>query len=55
MTQFFGHTLQGRGIRVIQADIRSKVHHQGRLGHIAAYHAGSTYNDKFVFSEVFHS
>ena len=44
--QLFGHAFERRTERVVKADVGRQAHHQRRLGHVRADHAGRTHNGK---------
>ena len=46
VVQLFGHAFERRTERVVKADVGRQAHHQRRLGHVRADHAGRTHNGK---------
>ena len=53
--KLLGHAFERGSVRVIQADVRRKAHHQRRLGHVRADHTGRAHDREFVVCQKFHN
>ena len=55
VVKFLGHALQRRSIRIVKANVRRQAHHQRRLGHVRADHAGRTHDGEFLVRYKIHN
>ena len=53
VVQLLGHALERRTERVVKADVGRQAHHQRRLGHVRADHAGRAHDRELVVCQKF--
>lgn len=53
--KFFGHAFERRSVRIVQANVGRRAHHQRRLSHVRADHAGRTHDGEFFVRYKIHS
>ena len=54
VVKLLGHALERRSIGIVKADVGRKAHHQRRLGHVRADHAGRAHDRELVVCQKFH-
>ena len=55
VVKLLGHALERRSIGIVKADVGRKAHHQRRLRHVRADHAGRAHDRELVVCQKFHN